>query len=100
MKGEINDPDVAFTKGIQVGMSEAKFLNVFFEDFPERKRYKVIKLAFCVDAADHIYRFSNNQLQSISLLNDTSWFCCGGVHILQFPAMRLPEFKLYRGIGR
>jgi hypothetical protein len=74
-KGEINDSEVKFDKGIRVGMKIGKFYETFFDYFPEelKTKYQVIVLISCVDDIKHIYTFKNGILNSVIFQNDTYW---------------------------
>lgn len=69
-EGDIRDADVPFAVDIRIGMKEADFVKVFFDDFPETdvKGFKVITFRSCVESIVHLYEFENGVLKSVRFI--------------------------------
>jgi len=72
-KGDIQDKEVKFVNGVTIGMTKEDFTKIFFETFPQDKKYTVFTLTSCVDDIEHVYAFKNEKLESVSFKNDSYW---------------------------
>lgn len=75
MKGDINDNDVSFVNGIQIGISKETFITTFFDKFSSElmSEYNIIAFETCVQDLRHTYVFDGDRLRYVNFKSHSYW---------------------------